>query len=92
MPRVTFQDCGLAAICSRQETLLDCALTCGVEISHVCDGEGSCGTCRVEVLEGWDGLTPPTPDETSRDMIAPYRLACQARPDEDVVVRVAAVE
>lgn len=92
MPRVTFRDCGLATICTERESLLDCALTSGVEISHVCGGEGSCGTCRVEVIDGWDRLTPQTQDETSRDMNAPYRLACQASPRDDVIVRVAAID
>lgn len=92
MPRVTFQDCEIAAICPDRGTVLDCALTCGIEISHICGGDGACGTCRIQVIDGWERLTPQTPVETSRDMNAPYRLACQASAEGDIVVRIAAID
>ena len=44
----------------------------------------SCGTCRVEVLEGADLLLPPQPDELDvlgrlgPKAAAAHRLACQA--------------
>ncbi len=92
MPRVTFQDCGIAAISPDKGTVLECALRCGIDISHICGGDGACGTCRIEVIEGWNRLSPQTPVETSRDMSAPYRLACQADIRGDIVVRIAAID
>lgn len=92
MPRVTFRDCGIAANCAERGTVLECALDCGIEISHICGGEGACGTCRVEIIEGWDRLNPQTPEETSRDMKPPYRLACQTSVRGDIVVRIAAID
>lgn len=92
MPRVTFRDCGIAAYCAERGTILECALASGIEISHICGGEGACGTCRVEILEGWDRQNPQTPDEISRNMKPPYRLACQASIRDDIVVRIAAID
>lgn len=92
MPRVTFVDQGKAAECPAGKTLLACALDMGVVISHVCGGDGACGTCRVEVVESWDHLTPPTPDETYKELERPYRLSCQAKLMGDVIVKVAKID
>lgn len=92
MPRVTFVDEGKTAEFPAGRTLLSCALDMRVRISHVCGGDGACGTCRVEVLQGWDQLTPPTPDETYKELEPPHRLSCQAKLINDVAVKVAPVE
>ncbi|HUJ13429.1 MAG TPA: 2Fe-2S iron-sulfur cluster-binding protein [Thermoanaerobaculia bacterium] len=93
MPRVTFEDQDKAAEFPAGRTLLSCALELGVTISHVCGGDGACGTCRVEVAGScWDLLTPPTPDETYKELERPYRLSCQAKLIGDVIVKVARIE
>lgn len=72
----------------RGETLLEAALRADVRLPHECQ-LGGCGTCRVRVLEGrvrYDeepmGLGP---DEA----LAGYALACQARPEADLLVSAA---
>ena len=92
MPRVIFVDEGKAAEFPEGKTLLSSALEMDVRISHVCGGDGACGTCRVEVVDGWDHLTPPTPDETYKELEEPHRLSCQARLMGDVIVKVAKIE
>lgn len=92
MPRVTFVDHAKSAEFPAGKTLLSCAGEMGVRVSSVCGGDGACGTCRIEVVEGWDRLTPPTPDETYKDLEAPYRLSCQAKLLADVTVKVAKIE
>ena len=92
MPRVTFVDEGKAADFPSGKTLLSCAIEMGVQISHVCGGDGACGTCRIEVMEGWSYLTPPTPDETYKEIEPPYRLSCQSKLLGDVKVKVAKIE
>ena len=93
MPRVTFEDQGKTADFAAGRTLLSCALELGISISHVCGGDGACGTCRVEVLGSvWNMLTPPTPDETYKELEPPYRLSCQAKLIGDVAVKVARIE
>ncbi|MGZ4779418.1 MAG: 2Fe-2S iron-sulfur cluster-binding protein [Thermoanaerobaculia bacterium] len=92
MPRVLFLDEGKAGEFAAGKTLLSIAIEMSVQISHVCGGDGACGTCRVEVIEGWDNLTAPTPDETYKELEAPHRLSCQAKLIGDIVVKVAKIE
>jgi len=92
MPRVIFVDEGKAAEHPAGKTLLSCATEMDVKVSHVCGGDGACGTCRIEVVDGWDHLTPPTPDETYKEIDPPYRLSCQAKINGDVIVKVAKIE
>lgn len=92
MPRVTFADANLTAEFPAGKTLLSCAGEMHVRVSSVCGGDGACGTCRIEVIDGWDLLTQPTPDETYKELEPPHRLSCQAKLIGDVVVKVAPVE
>ena len=92
MPRVTFADQEKSAEYPAGRTVLSCALDMKVEISHVCGGDGACGTCRIEVVSGWAQLTPPTPDEKYKELEEPYRLSCQAKLVGDVIVKVAKIE
>lgn len=93
MPCVTFADAGKSGEFPAGKTLLSIAGELGVRVSQVCGGDGACGTCRIEVLEGWDQLTLPTPDETYKELDPPYRLSCQAKlTGGDVVVKVAKIE
>lgn len=92
MPKITFADQGKSGEDGGTRTLLQIALALGIDISHVCGGDGACGTCRIEVVDGWDRLTPQTPDEIYKEMEAPYRLSCQSRLLGDVVVKVARIE
>lgn len=92
MPRVIFVDAGKAAEFPAGKTLLSCAIEMGLRISHICGGDGACGTCRVEVVEGWNNLSEPTPDETYKELEEPHRLSCQAKLLGDVIVKVAPIE
>lgn len=92
MPRLTFADEGKSADFPAGKTILSCAGEMGVEVSHVCGGDGACGTCRIEVVQGWDNLTLPTPDETYKELEPPHRLSCQAKLAGDVIVKVAKIE
>ena len=92
MPRVIFVDEGKGGEFPAGKTLLSTAIQMGISISHVCGGDGACGTCRIEVIDGWDHLTPPTPDETYKELEEPYRLSCQAKLMGDVIVKVAKIE
>lgn len=92
MPRVTFADAEKTGEFPAGKSLLSVAGELGVRVSHVCGGDGACGTCRIEIVEGWDHLTAPTPDETYKELEPPFRLSCQAKLNGDVVVKVAKIE
>ena len=92
MPRVIFEDEGKSGDFPEGKTLLSIAGQLGIKVSQVCGGDGACGTCRIAVCQGWESLTPPTPDETYKELEPPYRLSCQAKLKGDVVVKVAKIE
>lgn len=92
MARVTFEDEAKSGEFAPGKTLLSIAGELGVRVSHVCGGDGACGTCRIEVVSGWNNLTPPTPDETYKELEEPYRLSCQSKLIGDVVVKVAKID
>ena len=95
MPTVVFVNEGRAGIVAPGTTLLQAALDLGVNISHICGGNGICSTCRVEVVVGGENLTPINPQEIAYELGECGRLGCQARVNGNVGVRVlmvAAVE
>lgn len=62
-------------------SVLDVALDNGVGIPTSCEGMGTCGTCRVLVLEGGPSAGPRTEIEAEmafdRGFADEERLACQ---------------
>jgi|SRR6516162_833135 adenylate cyclase len=82
-----YEDRAIAATAGQR--LLDAILSAGIDHHHICGGNGFCTSCRVEVLEGSQNLTPVSAverDRLGRDAGA-LRLACQARINGPVVVR-----
>ena len=76
-------------------TLLAALQAAGYDWMHACGAKGRCTTCRLEVLAGLENLSPPTDAElryrAAGRLLAPERLACQARlPAGKVVGRVPA--
>jgi len=67
---------------------LDCARQLGVDLVNLCGGVGTCGRCKVQVLEG--RLSGITSKEraflTQEELAAGYRLACRATPLSDCKV------
>ena len=55
---------------------------------NACGGNGQCGTCWVNVLDGAENLSPRTAVEEKRGAKKPpsYRMACQAFVNGDVSV------
>ena len=73
-------------------TILEAALEAGLSLDHFCGGNCSCGTCRVEVVQGDRNMSTPRPDESlvlgPGALEAGDRLACQAQVRGPVEVRV----
>lgn len=67
------------------------AVRAGVPIVHDCDGLGLCSTCRVEIVEGGDGVPPVAAAERvqlGEAVERGWRLCCLLRVYDDLVVRV----
>ena len=88
MPTVVFVNEGRAGAFPAGTTLLQAALDLGVNISHICGGNGICSTCRVEVVAGRENLSPINPQEIAYELGETCRLGCQARVNGNVGVRV----
>lgn len=88
MPRIVFLNEGKRSEVVAGRTVLDVAKELRVSISHVCDGEGTCGTCRILCVVNPENLSPIEPNELAYDMGKDVRLSCHARVRGDVGVRV----
>ncbi len=66
--------------CAPGDTLLRAGLRAGIGLSYECN-VGSCGTCKIELLEGEvRDLWPEAPGIKQRDRDRGRRLACQSLP------------
>lgn len=76
----------------RGATLLEAANSLDVDLDHFCGGNASCGTCKVEVIDGARGLSRRQEMEeaalrgSAKD--AHIRLACQSKVLGPVTVRI----
>jgi len=72
------------------QSLLEIARQLGVDLVGICGGEGTCGRCKVQILDG--ETSPITSAErealTSHELREGYRLACQTFPNSDIKVNV----
>lgn len=74
--------------CDANDTLLRAGLRAGLGMPYECNS-GSCGTCKVELLEGQvTSLRPDAPGLSDRDRAKNRVLACQARPASDCRIKV----
>ncbi len=77
---------------SQDESILEAALRVGLEISHSCGGNGTCGTCRVWVREGLGAM--PARNEVEQEMAdergfkPQERLCCQNLPIPGLVLEI----
>lgn len=73
-------------------SLLEAALRANIDVASFCGGRGTCGKCKVQVIEGLENLSPHTNVEKmfleEEKIDAGFRLACQARLLGPVVVKI----
>lgn len=61
----------------------------GVMLSSACGGKGSCGQCRVQVLEGGGEILPTETVHFSRkEQQAHWRLGCQVKVKDNLKIQV----
>jgi len=93
MPTVEFLntakkvDCGQFANLRKVALLNDVPVYKAFDEKINCRGNGLCGTCVVEVVEGADKLSPPTRREQFKlkGQPASRRLSCQCQVMGDVI-------
>ena len=93
MPTVEFLNEGRKVDCGQYANLRKVALLHGVAVYKGidqkinCQGNGLCGTCIVEIVEGAENLSPKTRREKLRLKGKPAnrRLSCQCQVMGDVI-------
>ena len=86
--KVTFQIEGGNPViieCNQGDNLLELARRGNVAIDAPCSGNGSCGKCRVKLLEG-EVDTIPSRHITAEEFEAGWRLSCNCKVKSDCVV------
>ena len=86
--KVTFQIEGGNPViieCNQGDNLLELARRGNVAIDAPCSGNGSCGKCRVKLLEG-EVDTIPSHHITAEEFEAGWRLSCNCKVQSDCVV------
>ena len=84
MPLLTIENLPRAAVPVPAGTTLLAALqAAGHDWMHACGAKGRCTTCRVQVLTGFENLTPLTEAElryrAAGRLLPTERLTCQTR-------------
>lgn len=76
---------------SHDQTVLEALLDAKVLIHHSCGGMGTCGTCVVDVIQGFEKLEPKTDQEieisSDRNWQSKERLCCQIHPQDGLVLK-----
>lgn len=92
MPKILLQPHHRTISCETGENLLDILRTSGIDFEAPCNGNGTCGKCRVTLLDG--NLTIDTDREHALlDNLARnegQHLACLSAVNEDIEIRIAA--
>ena len=86
--RVTFQIQGATPVsieCNAGDNLLELARRANVAIDAPCSGNGSCGKCRVKLIEG-ELETLKSRHITDEEFEAGWRLSCNSKVKSDCVV------
>jgi adenylate cyclase len=87
--RIRYPD-GRVLSVARGFSVLEASRSAGIPHLSVCGGRGRCSTCRVRVMDGLEGLPPPS--EGERQTLIRIRagenvrLGCQLRPNHDVSI------
>ncbi len=92
MATITIKNTGAVIEASPAVSILNNLLQSDISISHLCGGKAQCGTCRIEIIEGEQFLSPVTKEEQVRlakfGNPAHARLACQTYSYGDIVIRI----
>ena len=88
MPKVIFQIEGATPVeitCQAGDNLLELARRANVAIDAPCSGNGSCGKCRVKLVEG-ELETIPSRHISQEEFDAGWRLSCNCKVLSDCTV------
>jgi uncharacterized 2Fe-2S/4Fe-4S cluster protein (DUF4445 family) len=85
---VTYEPSGTTAHVPVGTTLFHAAHWAGIPIESTCGGRGTCGKCRIRVVQGHAERTLADYRHVSEGLDEGWRLSCQCEVSEDMVVEV----
>ena len=92
MPLIKIVDGNIEFECGAEDTITRAALRAGLGVPYECN-VGSCGTCKVELIDGAiDSAWPGAPALSERDRSKNRVLGCQAHPKGDCTIKVRIAE
>jgi uncharacterized 2Fe-2S/4Fe-4S cluster protein (DUF4445 family) len=86
--QVTYEPSGTTAHVPTGTTLFNAAHWAGIPIESTCGGRGTCGKCKVRVVQGDAERTLADYRHASEGLDEGWRLSCQCEVTEDMVVDV----
>lgn len=88
--KVSFEPMGKKGKFSSDQSLLNMSRRLKINLTTTCGGNGLCGRCKVQIIEG--EATPLTQKEleelTEKEVQEGYRLACQTYPLSDMNINI----
>ncbi|MEG0591369.1 MAG: ASKHA domain-containing protein [Lachnospiraceae bacterium] len=73
--------------CKERQSLLDAMIQENRCHSAVCGGKGTCGKCKIQVLQGEIEISQPDADFfTTQELKEGFRLACKAYPKQNCTI------
>ena len=89
---IVINDDAANAVCVKTGgTLLGALADRKIFIPSACGGKGSCGVCKVDVMEGGGAILPTEPPHITRgEFREGTRLSCQVKVKQDMMIRVPA--
>lgn len=88
---VVFQPQGKRVFVLPGTNLLEAATRAGLTLTAPCGGRGTCGKCRIRIVQGAEHLEPPAPGPLGpEELAAGLRLACVTRVTAPLVVDIPA--
>lgn len=89
--QIVVEDQGKKIICTAGTPLLSVLREKGIRVDAPCGGGGRCGKCRIRLVSGELEITPADRQYLSeRELTSGIRLACVARPTENLRIRILA--
>lgn len=90
--KIIFLPSNIEAECASNENVFKAAQRVGVQIPTACNGSGTCGLCRVQIIDGEDCLNKQTKAEIKHlgnvYHINKKRLSCQIKFIKDGIITV----
>lgn len=87
--QLVYEDKKTTISCRKNESILAAMIRQDVYMSAACGGRGTCGKCKIKIVDGNLGITQQDEKIFSKEELAAgYRLACKAYPKKNCTISI----